>query len=274
MLERTRGGRTALPLARGILEPPAERDNVDDDAEELALVLVLLVVVVAAARCAPSFAMMREREMRGFRVDGCAFIFVVVVIVVGDAGARLVVGADASRGRSELWVPLRAVALVVVVVASAVAAAAREVGLTGGGMTAWFGDCISSGVVNIFPGDEGTLPGPPWGLFVIASRTAALRGGVLGRCAMMVLVLDFLMVAVAAPEPGTAAGLRIFARELAVGANNRDVVLLGLKMEALLLLPLPASSAAISVLSSEGARAAGFIVLLLAVALEELARTL
>ena len=34
MLDRTRGGRTALPLARGILEPPAERDNVDEDAEE------------------------------------------------------------------------------------------------------------------------------------------------------------------------------------------------------------------------------------------------
>jgi hypothetical protein len=60
-------------------------------------------------------------------------------------------------------------------------------------------------VVNIFPGDEGALPGPPWGLFVIASRTAALRGGVLARCAMMVLVLDLLMVAVAATDPGTSA---------------------------------------------------------------------
>jgi hypothetical protein len=131
MLDRTRGDRTALPLARGILEPPVERDNV----EELALVLVVAVVVVAAARCAPSFAMMREREMRGFRVDGCVVIFVVVV-VGGDAGARLVVGADPSSGRSELWVPLWAAVLVAVVVASAVATAAREVGLTGGGITA------------------------------------------------------------------------------------------------------------------------------------------
>jgi hypothetical protein len=46
-------------------------------------------------------------------------------------------------------------------------------------------------------------------------------------------------------------------------------------MEALLLLPLLASSAAIPVLSSEGARAADFVVpLLLAIALAELARTL
>ena len=178
-------------------------------------------------------------------------LFRSVVVDDGDAGARLVV------------------------VASAVAAATREVGLTGGGMTAWFGESISSGVVNIFPGDEGAIPGPPWGLFVIASRTAALRGDVLARCAIMVLVLDLLIVAVTAADPGTAAGLRVFARELAVGANSRDVVLLGLKMEILLLLLLLASSAAIPVLSSEGARAASFIVLLmLVVALAELARAL
>jgi len=68
---------------------------------------------------------------------------------------------------------------VVVVDASAVAAAAREVGLTGGGMTASLEDIINNGVVNIFPGDGLTFP--PWGLFVIASSTAALRGGVLAR---------------------------------------------------------------------------------------------
>jgi hypothetical protein len=44
ILDRTRGDRTALPLARGILEPPAERDN---EAEGLAVEPVLVVVVAA-----------------------------------------------------------------------------------------------------------------------------------------------------------------------------------------------------------------------------------
>ena len=77
------------------------------------------------------------------------------------------------------------------------------------------------------------------------------------------LVLDLLTPVVAGPA---AVRPRIFARELAVGANSLDVVLLGLKMEALLL-PLPAPSAAVvPVLSSKGASTAGFVV--------ELARTL
>ncbi len=81
---------------------------------------------------------------------------------------------------------------------------------------------------------------------------------------MIVLVLDLLTPVVAGPA---AVRLRIFARELAVGANSLDVVLLGLKMEALLLLPLPApSGAVVPVLSSKGASTAGFVV--------ELARTL
>ena len=118
--------------------------------------------------------MMREREMRGFRVADGVVGF--VVVDDGDAGARLAAVDDDA-----FWVPLRAVlSLAVVVAASAVAAAAREVGLTGGGMTACLGDSISSGVVNIFP-DEGLTPPPPWGLFVIASSTAALRGGDLAR---------------------------------------------------------------------------------------------
>ena len=195
MLDRTRVDRTALPLARGILEPPAERDSdddaaLDDDdvvAEELApAVLVLVLVLAAVARCAPSLAMMREREMRGLRVDGCAVVFV-IVDVKGDAGARLVVDADvnADEPTAELWVASPA-AVVVVVAASAVAATAREVGLMGGGMSACLGDISSSGVANIFPGDDEPAPPlprprPPRGLFVIASRTAALRGGVLAR---------------------------------------------------------------------------------------------
>lgn len=69
----------------------------------------------------------------------------------------------------------------------------------------------------------------------------------------MILVLDFLTVV------GAVAGLRIFARELAVGANNLDVVLLGLKMEALLL-PLPLAPSAAAVLALvEGASMAGFV---------------
>jgi hypothetical protein len=224
MLDRTRGDRTALPLARGILEPPADRDNVVVVvAEELAVVVVVLRVVVlvlaAAARCAPSLAMMREREMRGFRADGCVVIFVVVVVVNGDA----------AGGLSGLWV-------LAAVVAREVAAAAREVGLTG--------DSINNGVVNIFPGDEGAPPAPPWGLFVIASRTAVLRGGVLARCAMKLFVLDVLKAAVAgAVDPSTAVGPRVLARELAVGANSLDVVLLGPKMETLSLLLLLAELA-------------------------------
>jgi hypothetical protein len=106
------------------------------------------------------------------------------------------------------------------VAASAEAAAARELGFTGES---------NSGVVNILylgGGRELVFESPPpRGLFVMASRTA-LRGGVLARCAMIVLVLD--LDAVLAP--------RILARELAVGANSLDVVPVpvGLKMDAFL----------------------------------------
>ena len=106
--------------------------------------------------------------------------------------------------------------------ASAVAAAAREVGFVGGGMTAWLGDS-NSGMVNILSRGEP-------GLFVMASRTA-LRGGVLARCATMALILD---LAAAAGPRVSALGLRVFARELAVGAKSLDVDLVGLKMDALL----------------------------------------
>jgi hypothetical protein len=115
-----------------------------------------------------------------------------------------------------------------VVAASAEAAAARELGFTGGGITACLGDS-NSGVVNILSlggGREPVFefpPAPPRGLFVMASRTA-LRGGVLARCVMIVLVLDL----------ETVPGPRIFPRELAVGANSLDVVLVGLKIDALL----------------------------------------
>lgn len=81
----------------------------------------------------------------------------------------------------------------------------------------------NSGVVNILSRGEP-------GLFVMASRTA-LRGGVLARCATMALVFD---LATGAWPRVSALGLRIFARELAVGANSLDVVLVGLKMDALL----------------------------------------
>lgn len=61
MLDRTRNVRAALPALAlvGIFEPPLESDDAegvvdDDDA-------------AAAARCAPSLAMMREREIRGLR---------------------------------------------------------------------------------------------------------------------------------------------------------------------------------------------------------------
>jgi len=76
ILDRTRGARTALPLARGILElvvaAASAAGRNDDDADE--------DVVVAAARCAPSLAMTREREMRGFRADS--------IVVVPLAGGR------------------------------------------------------------------------------------------------------------------------------------------------------------------------------------------
>jgi hypothetical protein len=141
------------------------------------------------------------------------------------------------------------------VAASVVAAAEREVGFVGGGITAcfWLGDS-NSGVVNILsPSGEPAFP-PPRELFVMASRTA-LRGGVFARCAMIALVLD--LVTVAGP-----AVLRIFARELAVGANSLDVDLVGLKMDALLpllpllilLLPPLVPSAAIPENSSRGTR--------------------
>ena len=180
--------------------------------------------------------MMREREMRGFRADSnCP------LLVVAAAAAAVRLPCD----RSGLWVPLR-----VVVAASAEAAAARELGFTGGGITACLGD-INSGVVNILLLDGGEepmfeFPPPLCGLFVMASRTA-LRGGVLARWAMIVLVLDLERVV---PWP------RIFAMELAVGANSLDVALDGLKMDALLrlsslplllLLLLLVPSAAVSV---------------------------
>ena len=213
ILDRTRGARAAPALARGIFElaaatAVARNDDGNVDEED---------VVAAAARCVPSLAMIREREMRGFR-SCCPFVVV-------DAGARPALNAggiaddEVARGRSGLCVPLRVPA------ASAVAAAAREVGFVGGGMTPRLGDS-NSGVVNIL-----SPRGEP-GLFVMASRTA-LRGGVLARCATMMLVLDF---AGAAGPRASAPGLRIFARELAVGANNLDVALVGLKIDALLLL--------------------------------------
>jgi hypothetical protein len=205
--------------------------------------------------------MMREREMRGFREADCVIGF--VVVDDGDAGVRLVAD-DADANDDASWVPFRAVLLsVAVVAASAVAAAARETGLAGGGMTACLEDSINSGVVNIFLGDGLTLPPTPWGLFVIGSSTAALRGGVLARCAMMAPVVDFLTEV----GPG-AAVLRTFARELAVGANNLDVARLGLKMEDLLLplLLLLAYPAGIPVPSSEGVGTASFVVLLLVMA--------
>jgi len=73
---------------------------------------------------------------------------------------------------------------------------------------------------------------------------------------MIALVLD-LAVTVARPGPGASAvGLRIFARELAVGANSLDVVPVRLKTDALLLLLLPLliPPAAIPANSSQGTR--------------------
>jgi hypothetical protein len=132
------------------------------------------------------------------------------------------------------------------VAASAEAAAAREPGFTGD---------INSGVVNILPfgwGGEPVLefpsPPPPRGLFVMASRTA-LRGGVLARCATIMLVLDLEKV----PGP------RVFPRELAVGANSLDVVLVGLKMDALLPLLLLLLEPSAVVLASPGTRPAPLV---------------
>ena len=80
ILDRTRGARAAPPLARGIFElvvaTAVGRD--DDIADE--------EVVAPAARCVPSLAIMREREMRGFR--SCPFAVVV------DAVVRPAVDAD------------------------------------------------------------------------------------------------------------------------------------------------------------------------------------
>ncbi len=195
MLDRARGVRTAPPLTlAGIFEPPraaAEREN--DDAEGV----VDEDDAAAAARCAPSLAMMREREMCGFRAC-CCCCCPLITGLVGDVRSGLV------RRSPEAAM-------------TAAAAAASEVGRTGG-------STASSGVVNILPPAAFPLL-PPRGLFVIASR-AELRGGVLARCATMLLVLDL------ATAPVVAVGLRVFARELAVGANSLDVAvaLLGLNM--------------------------------------------
>jgi hypothetical protein len=247
-LDRTRDDRTALlPLARGILEVPltvavaAAVAVVECDDEDVA---------VDAARCAPSLAMMREREIRGLRVeDSCPGRDV-------DEGPGV---ASGPRRLGELCWLERSPVAVAAVAASAVAAAVSEVGLTGGGMTC-LGDVSScNGVVNIFPPPVIVVPGggelafPLRGLFVIASRTE-LRGGVLARCAMMLPVLDLTM-----PVEVTVVltGLRDFARELAVGASNLDMVPLGLKTDALLLPPLPST---VLPLSSGTTTCAGFAV--------------
>ena len=201
MLDRTRSVRAAPPpLALvGIFEPApraTERES-DDDAEGL---LAEEGDAAAAARCAPSFAMMREREIRGFRCPPATAGF----LAVDDARS----GLAAAR--------------------TAAAAAASEVGRTGGGTAS------ISGVLNILASATFLR-----GLFVvIVSRRAELHGGVLARCATMVLVLDL-------PAPVVAAVLRVLARELAVGANSLDVAvaLLGLNMlAAALLLPSAALS--------------------------------
>ena len=167
----------------------------------------------AAARCAPSFAMMREREMRGFRAV---------------AGLLLVVVADDARSGLAAM--------------TATAAAASEVGRTGGGTAI-------SGVLNILAAAPAFFPLRGLLVIIVASRRAELRGGVLARCATMLLVLDL------ATAPG---GLRVLARELAVGANSLDDVaaaLLGLNMLAVALLLLP--SAALSSCGSAGFVAPG-----------------
>ena len=167
ILDRARGPRTAPPLARGIFELAAAaaegRDNDNADEE---------VAPAAAARCVPSLAMMREREMRGFRGGGnCPFdvdadivrLEVDAEVSADDEGWPAVAG-----GRSGLRVSPRTA------VARVVAAAAREVGFVGDRITArfWFGD-NNSGVVNILsPGGEPAFPPPRRELFVMASRTA------------------------------------------------------------------------------------------------------
>src|ERR1700761_2741457 len=165
MLDRTLNVRAAPPALAlvGIFEPAAGREI--DDTEG-----AVDVDAAAAARCAPSLAITREREMRGLRGGCCVLV---------DARSGLVV----ERAR-------------------AAAAAASEVGRTGGATA-------SSGVLNIL------LACPPRGLFVIASRAELRGGGVLARCATMLLVLDLTTAPVAV-------GLRVFARELAVGANSLE----------------------------------------------------
>jgi hypothetical protein len=98
ILDRTRGPRTAPPLARGIfeLEAAAAEGREDDNADEE-------VAPAAAARCVPSLAMMREREMRGLRVAGnCPFDVVAVAV-------RLEVDADVNAD-DEGWPLVVAVA--------------------------------------------------------------------------------------------------------------------------------------------------------------------
>jgi hypothetical protein len=189
MLERTLSDLAALPALAlmGIFEPPPAAERESDDAEGI----MDDGDAAAAARCAPSFAMMREREIRGLRADGCCCCFCWPPVVVG-----------LRSGLAER--------------AKAAAATASEVGRTGGGTAI-------SGVLNIL------LACAPRGLFVIASRAAELRGGVLARCATMLLVRDLATVE---------EGLRVLARELAVGANSLDVAvdLLGLNMLAVALL--------------------------------------
>lgn len=221
MLDRTRGDCTAPPLARGIFEP--------------APAAAAAAVEVPAARCAPSLAMMRERDMRGFRAAASRPVF---VDADGETDGRCSGLWTAPPPRTivagTVVVVVAVVVVMVVAVARVVAAAVRDVGLTGGKMTACLGDGSTSGVLNILPGGEPAFVPPRRGLFVIASRTT-LRGDVLVRCATMVPVLDLVEAALAPVAP------RIFARELAVGANSLDVVPLGLKMEALSSssLPLP-----------------------------------
>lgn len=203
MLDLARGVRTPPPplALAGILEPPRENAIAEGVADEEDA-----AVAAAAARCAPSLAMMREREMRGFRACACSRCC--------SPAAGLVNARSGLAART------------------AAAAAASEVGRTGGGMTG----AASSGVVNILaPAAERAIPLPPRGLFVIASR-AELCGGVLARCATMLLILDL------ATAPVVAAGLRVLARELAVGANSLDVAVALLGLNMFLLLPSPALS--------------------------------
>ena len=205
MLDRTRSVRVALPALTlaGIFEPARE---CDDDAEG---VVAEDAATAAAARCAPSLAMMREREIRGFRACCCR------------SG---LVDDDDDDARSGLGAPARPPGAT-----KAAAATASEVGRTGGGTA-------NSGVLNIL-----LALVCPRGLFVIASR-AELCGGVLARCATMLLVLDLAVVV----------GLRVLARELAVGANSLDVAvavaLLGLNMVAAALLLLPSAALSSSAL--------------------------